>query len=345
MIRALPADRRPAAVRAGAALRDLVLGEPSVPLPVPAPEPERLRTPAGPGMLGLPIVEPLNQEVWAPRPHVDGSGDQVSTLYDTGASPPSYDIDLLEQLNKEYEDRKIVPDPPKYDAETLEIAARRRVGWVHNMVDLRNKRTLEIGCGNGFEVWSLAQNLGCDAHGVDVAHYGPWDQLSGENVHFACADMSGEHPYEPDSFDRILSFTVWEHVTHPYAMLEAAYKVLKPGGLAWIRANLYAGPQASHRYRDIYFPWPHLLFTDEVVSAWDVKHGRPPIGHAWVNRLTWLHYDYYVKELGFEVMHRTFTEVPIDEEFYSRFENVLGRFPRADLRRDYVLMVLRKPTV
>ena len=34
------------------------------------------------------------------------------------------------------------------------------------------------------------------------------------------------------------------------------------GGLAWIKAN--RGPKASHRYRWVNFPWPHLLFTDEV---------------------------------------------------------------------------------
>ena len=213
------------------------------------------------------------------------------------------------------------------------------------MVGLAGQRTLEIGCGNGFEVWSLARNLGCEAHGVDVAEYAPWAQLAGPNVRFACADLSERAaiPYEPASFDRILSFTVWEHVTHPFALLRAVHHLLKPGGLAWIRANLHAGAQASHRYRDIFFPWPHLLFGDDVVRAWDVAHGRAPIGLTWVNRLSWLHYEYYADRLGLEVAHRGYTESAIDEPFYHRFEDVLGRYPRADLRRDYLLLVLRRP--
>jgi len=294
---------------------------------------------------GLPPLPPRDQDrEWLLPQAVTGSGRAERSLYATGGGAGRvYDVALLEELNAEYRDRPLVPRPPSYADGALAEAARRRVGWVDDMVGLGGLRTLEIGCGNGFEVWSLAHNLGCDAHGVDVTHYRPWDQLAGERVHFSCADLADANPYPPNSFDRVLSFTVWEHVTHPYAMLKATYEVLKPGGLAWIRANLFAGPQASHRYREIFFPWPHLLFADQVVRDWDVAHGRRPIGHAWVNRLSWLHYEYYADILGFEVAHRAFTETPIDEEFYTRFEDVLGRYPRTDLRRDYLLMVLRKP--
>lgn len=288
-------------------------------------------------------IQPLDQSGWLLPDGITGTGHRVRNLYDTGAGPKVYDIDLLETLNEEYAARPLVPSPPSYTPEALAESARRRVGWVHGMVDLAGKRTLEIGCGNGFEVWSMAHNLGCEAYGVDVAEYVPWHQLAGPSVRFECADLASSNPFPSDYFDRVLSFTVWEHVTHPAALLQATWDVLKPGGLAWIRANLHAGPQASHRYRHIHFPWPHLLFSDEVVRAWDVHHGREPIGLAWVNRLTWLHYDYYASQTGFEVVHRAFTETPIDEDFYTRFEEVLGRYPRTDLRRDYVLMVLRKP--
>lgn len=294
-------------------------------------------------MTGLAPVPALEIADWRVPGPVPGVGEKVRDLYDPGPGARTYDVALLEELNAQYADRPLVPAPPTYTAEALAASARRRVGWVHDMVDLRGARTLEIGCGNGFEVWSFAHNLGCDAHGVDVAQYRAWSSLAGPRVRFACADLADDNPYPGNSFDRIVSFTVWEHVTHPYALLWAVHDLLRPGGLAWIRANLHAGPQASHRYRDIHFPWPHLLFTDETVRAWDVAHGRPPIGLAWVNRLSWLHYEYYADRLGFEVASRHFTETPLDEEFYARFEQVLGRYPRADLRRDYVLLVLRKP--
>jgi SAM-dependent methyltransferase len=340
-LKLLPAPRDEAAVRAALAVRDLVTGRPSRPKPRPAPAPGSsvLRPPAG-----LAAVAAIpTQRSWQRPERIYGTGSRVRSLYTTGAGAPVYDVELLEKLNAEYAGSPIVPSPPSYSPTALADSAQRRVRWVHDMVGLAGRRTLEIGCGNGFEVWSLAHNLDCDAYGVDVAHYLPWDQLAGHRVHFECADLSVENPFPKDHFDRVLSFTVWEHVTHPHAMLQATWDLLKPGGLAWIRANLHAGPQASHRYRDINFPWPHLLFSDEVIREWDVAHGRKPIGHAWVNRLSWLHYEYYADQLGFEIAHRGFTETPIDENFLLRFEDILGRYPRADLRRDYLLLVLRKP--
>jgi SAM-dependent methyltransferase len=269
----------------------------------------------------------------------------VHSIYETGATADRFDVDLLVKLNDEYASRPIVTAAPSYDSASLANNARRRLNWVNRMVDLRGKRTLEIGCGNGFEVWSLAHNYQGEAWGVDVTEYGPWAALTDSRTHFAQADLAQQSPFEENFFDRVISFTVWEHVSHPYSMLAETYKVLKPGGLAWIRANLFAGPKASHRYRDIFFPWPHLLFTDEVVRDWDVLCGRKPLGFPWVNRLSWLHYRFFIEELGFSLRHLSFTESPFDENFYTRFENILGRYPRWDLTRDYFLVVLEKPVV
>lgn len=59
-----------------------------------------------------------------------------------------------------------VPHPPQYDAETLAANARRRTLWVHNMIDLAGKRTLEIGCGNGYEVWHVGEHLAAHRPGL-----------------------------------------------------------------------------------------------------------------------------------------------------------------------------------
>lgn len=289
-------------------------------------------------------VKPLPAGRWIAAPEVTGSGKVVRTVYDTGTSSERYDVALLESLNDAYRDRPIVPKPRSYTSAALSSDAPGRIAWAHGLVDLQDKTVLEVGCGHGLEVWGLAHNLGCDAYGVDVRELATWSQLAGDRVHFECVDLAVTNPFPADMFDRIVSYTVWEHVAHPYALLQEAFKVLKPGGLAWLHVNLFAGPQASHRYRDIYFPWPHLLFADDVIKDWDVKHGRQPIGSHWVNRLTWDHYERYFEEIGFRVRHLRFYEGTWDEEFYTRFEDVLGRYPRSDLKRDYFVVVLEKPT-
>ena len=297
--------------------------------------------PAGPPLKRPPDLG--DTSAWASPPISKGHDVLTKMLYNTGATPPRFDVDLLEALNQEYADKPIVPAPPSYAPADRIAVARKRIEWIQQLVDLRGKTTLEIGCSNGYEAWLLAHNLGCDAHGVDVNARGAWADLEGDRVHFECADLAVKNPYPPDTFDVIYSFVVWEHVTHPRKLLQETYNMLKPGGLAWIRANLFCGPQASHRYREINFPWPHLLFSEDVIRDWDVKHGRGPQGPAWVNRLTWDNYQRHIDEIGFRLRHVQFQEAEWDEEFYQRFEDILGRYAKRDLKRDFFLAVLEKP--
>ena len=109
-----------------------------------------------------------------------------------------------------------------------------------------------------------------------------------------------------------------------------------------MKANLHRGPQASHLYRDIPFPFPHLLFSDEVISEALAKRGKSVPGVAWVNRLTWAHYEQYFREVGFRIRALRFRETPLDEEFYLRFEDILGRYPRWELTKDFFEVVLEK---
>jgi hypothetical protein len=118
---------------------------------------------------------------------------------------------------------------------------------------------------------------------------------------------------------------------------------MRPGALAWIKANLYRGANASHLTASIDFPYPHLLFDDEVFEEWFRRQGKPGGRPAWVNRLTWAEYERYFADVGFETRMLRFTERSLDESFYRRFEDVLGRYPRWDLARDFFTVVLEKP--
>lgn len=254
-----------------------------------------------------------------------------------------YDLELLESLNREYEAKRLLDQPRSHEPSSLAESARRRIRTVHERIDLGGMRLLEIGCGNGYETWLAATLLGADATGVDVVERAPWTQLRGDRVELRCVDITAERPFADGEFDRIMSFAAWEHMVHPYRALVETYRMLKPGGLAWIRANLHRGPQASHLYRHLYFPWPHLLFTDEVIEAFYRRQGKPPRGAAWVNRLTWMQYEEYMTRIGFQIEMLRFTVTPIDEEFFHRFGDILYRYPRWDLERDFFTVVLRKP--
>ncbi|HEY2917077.1 MAG TPA: class I SAM-dependent methyltransferase [Candidatus Limnocylindrales bacterium] len=253
------------------------------------------------------------------------------------------DVELFEALNREYASHPLVPAPPAYDHDTLVDRATARLAGIHGRIDLASRDVLVFGCGNGYEVWFLADAYGARATGIDIVEHGSWATLTGPDRTFVMADLATEQPFAAGSFDRVVSINVFEHVSHPAATLAELYRVLRPGGLAWITANLYRGPKASHRYREVYFPWPHLLFGDDVVRAFYRRQGLPEEGSEWVNKLTWEQYREHILGLGFRIRRQKLLETPIDEALYQRFEWILGRYPRADLTRDFFQVVLEKP--
>ena len=294
---------------------------------------KRVHTPERPPS---PLPDPLPEP-----PNIEAPMDVVRSVLRAG-SPNRYDLALFEQLCREYADRPLVPNPRRYDRDAMAESARGRLNGVHRAINLSGAKLLEVGCGGGFELWYAAHALGADAWGVDVAERRSWPHLRGDRVHLLLADLSAENPFEPDTFDRAMSFTVWDHVEHPYGLLVQTHRVLKPGALFWMKANLHRGPQASHLYRDIPFPFPHLLFSDEVISEGLAKRGKSITGAAWVNRLTWAQYEQYFREVGFRMRALRFRETPLDEEFYLRFEDQLGRYPRWELTKDFFEVVLEK---
>ena len=257
--------------------------------------------------------------------------------------PAHMDIDLFEALNEEYASKPIAPDPPGRDAASRSMRARDRLVKVHKSIDLHGQRVLEFGCGSGYEVWYLAHHFDADVTGVDIVERAAWSALSDERTRYVMTDLGTDQVLPADSFDRIISFSVMEHVRHPYQALSELYRVLRPGGLAYISANLHRGPMASHMYHDVYFPWPHLLFQDDVFREFFERRGRDVGGASWVNRLTWAEYDQAMTRIGFRMESLDFSESVFDEEFYQRFEGILGRYPRWDLTRDFFHVVLRKP--
>lgn len=262
-----------------------------------------------------------------------------------------YDLDLFRQLNAEYESKPLVRKARKFNAAALNTeGSSRAIGLVDSFAKVTNmpltgKRILEIGCGRGNTTRAVADALGCEIIGIDVEEYPHWTDNRGRGVEFYKIDIGTEDYSHLGQFDFAYSFAVWEHIHHPYSSLKAMRNLLKPwsggtGGAFYLNANLYRGPKASHRYREVYFPWPHLLFDDEVFREYYASIGKKDGTPAWVNKLVSAEYLSYFQQLGFNTRSVSYRTTPIDEEFYARFEDVLGRYPRFDLERDFIIAML-----
>ena len=252
----------------------------------------------------------------------------------------TFNLQSFLDINEEYKDNPIVPRPRKFGKSDLEGAAKRRISNIDKLLDVRGKRVLEIGCGRGAFSYVLARDYDCDVVGIDIVEREWSDYSPAPNFDLRVLDVSEEDHEDIGQFDLIYSSSVWEHIRHPFAALQGAKRLLKSDGRFFLSANLYRGPRASHRYREVYFPWPHLLFTDDVFEAFYLHSGKKPNRPAWVNKLTYSGYRHYFEILGFNVQKEWFSCSPFDEDFYSRFEDVLSRYPKTDLERDFLNTVL-----
>jgi len=153
---------------------------------------------------------------------------------------------------------------------------------------------------------------------------------------FAVVDIAKQDYSGLGQFDLIYSLAVWEHIKRPDSALRAVKHLLAPGGTFYLYANLYRGPLASHLYRDVYFPWPHLLFRDDVFVQCYEHIGRKSQRPAWVNKLTAAQCLLYFHLAGFTTKQVWYATTALDEQFYTRFEDVLGKYPKFDLERGFI---------
>ena len=253
----------------------------------------------------------------------------------------TYDLDLFRALNEEYRDKPLVPAAPRYDAESLRQRGEKRAADIMAVMG-QPGRVLEIGCGHGEVSRTLAATYGCTAVGIEVSDYPGWDVVT-PGATLLKHDLAQAPLVDQAPFDLIYSNSVFEHVVHPFSMLKAARDHLRPGGRMILNINLYRGPKASHRYADVFFPWPHILFTDEVFNAYFAEIGRPTTGAEWVNQLSIADYFRYFDMLGLDRVVTRFSKTPLDRPFYERFADQLERFPVYDLERDFLRVQLIKP--
>ncbi|MFZ0640802.1 MAG: methyltransferase domain-containing protein [Candidatus Acidiferrales bacterium] len=126
---------------------------------------------------------------------------------------------------------------------------------------------LDVGCGGGWLVRELAPRVPQGrAIGMDLS-----DEMV-ERARRASSNVRNAEfivgsvdtiPREPNSFDKVISVESSYYWPDPAAGIRDIFRVLRPGGLAWILINYYRDNPYCHQWAKLIQIPMHLLSGDE----------------------------------------------------------------------------------
>jgi arsenite methyltransferase len=159
---------------------------------------------------------------------------------------------------------------------TLPVLEKMRLAVADNVLD--------VGCGSGWLARRLAELMPEGrVVGVDVSdemiRVARRTSLEFENILYATGEV-GEIPWEANFFNHAISVESAYYWPELAAGIREIFRVLRPGGKAWILINYYRDNLHCHQWGPLLAVPTQLLLAEEWAELFraagfvDVAHGR-----------------------------------------------------------------------
>lgn len=141
---------------------------------------------------------------------------------------------------------------------------------------------LDVGCGSG---WLSRRIAGMVAEGrvvgMDISdemiRIARRNSLEYDNLLFVAGE-AGEIPWEPNFFTHAISVESSYYWPNPAAGAREIFRVLRPGGSAWILINYYRDNPHCHQWGALLAVPTRLLSADEW-AGWFREAGFAPVAY------------------------------------------------------------------
>lgn len=196
------------------------------------------------------------------------------------------------------------------DSETDKIS--RAEGILELLVekDLRNKKFLDFGCGEGHVAYKALTQEPLISVGYDKIHMPSWSKFPTNDKLLFTTDFETAKQHSP--YDIILVYDVIDHVSHKEALaiLRQIHDLLDINGTIYLRTHPFCSRHATHLYQTINKAYIHLVFTNQELK--DLGYEAPDNTHVVypINQ-----YETMFKEADLAISHNNILREKVDAFF------------------------------
>jgi 2-polyprenyl-6-hydroxyphenyl methylase/3-demethylubiquinone-9 3-methyltransferase len=109
-----------------------------------------------------------------------------------------------------------------------------RASYINDIVNLENKKFLDVGCGGGilteaiFDKGALVTGIDAAGPGIETARMHA--KKNSKNINYIVGTAEEFYEKNDDRFDVVSCLEVLEHVPDPKSLIDVCTKLLEPGG-------------------------------------------------------------------------------------------------------------------